>query len=60
MEIIKNYSKESLMLIVQGKILESSTIYNYDCKVYDGLILNGYDRYRTLQHTNEFAEEKIT
>ncbi len=39
-------SKEQLMPIIQGKMLEGSTIHPDGCKAYDGLILNGYDRYR--------------
>ena len=41
-EIVKNCTKEQLMPIVQGKILEGSTINTDGWKAYDGLILNGY------------------
>jgi transposase len=57
-EIVKNCSKESLMPIIQGKILEGSTIYTDGWRAYDGLILNGYDHYRIFHHTNEFARGK--
>ncbi len=36
------------MPIIQGKILEGSTIYTDGRKAYDGLILNGYDHYSQL------------
>ncbi|EDN33858.1 conserved hypothetical protein [Francisella tularensis subsp. tularensis FSC033] len=53
-----NCSKESLMPIIQGKILENSTIYTDGWKAYDGLILNGYDHYRIYHSHNEFARGK--
>ena len=39
-EIVENCSKEKLMPIIQGKILEGSTIYTDGWKAYNGLILN--------------------
>ena len=54
-EIVENCSKESLMPIIQGKILEGSTVYTDGWKAYDGLILNGYDHYRIHHSHNEFA-----
>ncbi|AVC43292.1 IS1595 family transposase [Francisella tularensis subsp. novicida] len=56
--IVPNCSKESLMPIIQGKILENSTIYTHGWKAYDGLILNGYDHYRIYHSHNEFARGK--
>ena len=44
--IVPDCSKESLMPIIQGIILEGSTIHSDGWKAYDGLILNGYDHYR--------------
>ncbi|ORU80367.1 transposase, partial [Francisella tularensis subsp. holarctica] len=34
--MVPNCSKESLMPIIQGKILENSTIYTDGWKAYDG------------------------
>ena len=48
------------MPIIQGKILEGSTIHTDGWKAYDGLILNGYDHYRVFHNQNEFAREKAT
>ena len=56
--IVQNCSKESLMPIIQGKILEGSTIHTDGWKAYDGLILNGYDHYRVFHNQNEFARGK--
>jgi transposase-like protein len=42
-EIVKNCSKDELTPIIQGKILEGSTIYSDGWKADDGLILNGYE-----------------
>ena len=56
--IVPNCSKEELMPIIQGKILEGSTIHTDGWKAYDGLILNGYNHYRVFHSENEFAREK--
>ena len=64
-EIVKNCSKDEptvgdsqLMPIIQGKILENSTIHTDGWRAYDGLILNGYDHYRVFHSHNEFARGK--
>ena len=57
-EIVENCSKSSLMPIIQGKILEGSTIHTDGWKAYDGLILNGYDHYRVYHSKDEFARGK--
>lgn len=46
------------MPIIQGRILEGSTVYTDGWKAYDGLILNGYDHYRVFHSHNEFARGK--
>lgn len=56
--IVKGCSKAELMPIIQGKVLEGSTIYSDGWKAYDGLILNGYDHYRVFHSKNEFARGK--
>ena len=57
-KIVPNCSKEELMPIIQGKILEGSTIHTDGWKAYDALILNGYSHYRVFHHENEFARGK--
>ncbi|MGL5784035.1 MAG: IS1595 family transposase [Alphaproteobacteria bacterium] len=57
-EVVQNCSKASLMPIIQGKILEDSTVYTDGWKAYDGLILNGYDHYRVFHSRDEFARGK--
>ena len=42
-QIIKKCSKQEIMPIIQGKVLENSTIYSDGWKAYDGLVLNGYE-----------------
>ena len=54
-EIVRNCSRESLLPIIQGKILEGSTIHTDGWRAYNGLILNGYDHYRVFHSKNEFA-----
>ncbi len=54
-EVVKNCSKEQLMPIIQGKILEGSTIHADGWKAYDGLILNGYEHYRVYHSKDEFV-----
>ena len=56
--IVPNCSKEELMPIIQGEILEGSTIHTDGWKAYDGLILNGYNHYRVFHSENEFARGK--
>ena len=57
-QIVPNCTKEELMPIIEGKILEGSTIHSDGWKGYDGLILNGYDHYRVFHSKNEFARGK--
>ena len=57
-EIIKNCSKEEIMPVIQGKILEGCRVHTDGWKAYDGLILNGYDGYRVYHSANEFARGK--
>ena len=57
-EIVKNCTIEQLMSIIQGKILEGSTINTDVWKAYDGLILNGYTYHRVFHSKNEFARGK--
>jgi transposase len=57
-QIVDNCSKDNLRPVIQGKILEGSTIYTDGWKAYDGLILNGYDHYRVYHSHNEFARGK--
>ena len=56
--VVKNCSKKELMPIIEGKILEGSTIHTDGWKAYDGLILNGYDHYRVYHSKDEFARGK--
>lgn len=56
--IVKNCKREQLMPIIEGKILEGSTIYSDGWKSYDGLILNGYDHYRVYHSKDEFVRGK--
>ena len=57
-EVVKKVSRKELMPIIQGKILEGSTIYTDGWKAYDGLILNGYNHYRIFHSKDEFARGK--
>lgn len=57
-QIVQNCSRQELMPIIQGKVLEGSTIYTDAWRAYDGLVLNGYKHYRIHHHKNEFARGK--
>jgi transposase-like protein len=46
------------MPIIEGKILEGSTIHTDGWKAYDGLVLNGYDHYRVFHSKDEFVRGK--
>jgi transposase-like protein len=56
--IVPDCTKEALMPIIKGQILEGATIHTDGWKAYDGLILNGYDHYRVYHSANEFARGK--
>ena len=56
--IVPDCSKDSLMPIIQGKVLEWSTVNSDGWTSYDGLILNGYEHYRVFHSKNEFARGK--
>ena len=46
------------MTIIQGKVLEGSSINTDGWKAYDGLVVNGYDHYRVFHSHYEFARGK--
>ena len=56
--VVPNCSKEALMPIIQGQILEGSMVHTDGGKAYDGLIVNGYDHYRVFHCENEFTRGK--
>lgn len=56
--VVPDCSKDSLLPIIQWKILEGSTIHSDGWKSYDGLIINWYDHYRVFHSENEFARGK--
>lgn len=56
--IVPDCSRESLLPIIQGKVLEWSTIHSDGWRSYDGLILNWYDHYRVFHSENEFVRGK--
>ena len=56
--VVLDCSREALMSIIQGLILEHSKIYTDGWKAYDGLVLNGYEHYRVFHSENEFARGK--
>jgi transposase-like protein len=57
-QIVKNCTKAELMPIIEGKILEGSTIHTDGWKAYDGLVLNGYNHYRVFHSKDEFVRGK--
>jgi transposase len=57
-QIVSHCSRQELMPIIQGKVLEHSTVYTDGWKAYDGLVLNGYEHYRIYHSHNEFARGK--
>ncbi len=56
--VVKDCKKAQLMPIIEGRVLEGSTIYSDGWKSYDGLILNGYDHYRVYHSKDEFVRGK--
>ena len=56
--VVPDCSRESLMPIIKGLILEQSTIYTDGWRAYDGLVHNGYEHYRVFHSENEFVRGK--
>jgi len=57
-KVVKKCSREELLPIIKGKILEETTVYTDGWKSYDGLVLDGYKHYRIYHSKNEFARGK--
>lgn len=57
-KVVSDCSREELLPIIKGKVLEGSDIYTDGWRAYDGLILDGYKHYRIHHHKNEFARGK--
>jgi transposase-like protein len=53
--MILNYSREELLPIIRGKILEWSTIHTDGGRACDDLVLNDYDHFHDFHKFNEFA-----
>jgi len=53
--VVENCSKQALMPVLRGHILEESDVYTDGWKAYDGLIKDGYKHHRIHHHLNEFA-----
>lgn len=56
--VVKNCSKEQLLPIIKGEILEGSTIHTDGWPAYDSLIANGYNHYRVFHSHDEFVRGK--
>lgn len=54
-EIVKNCSREQLLPIIQGKILEGSTIHTDGWRAYNSLIINGYTHHRVFHSHDEIC-----
>lgn len=57
-QIVRNCTRAELLPIIQGKILEGSTVHTDGWTAYDSLILNEYKHRRVYHHTNEFVRGK--
>lgn len=57
-KIVTDCTREELMPVIKGKVLEGSTVYTDGWKSYDGLILYGYKHRRIYHHKNEFARKR--
>ena len=57
-QVVENCSKEQLMPVIKGKVLEETTVYTDGWKAYDSLITEGYEHYRIFHSENEFARGK--
>ena len=58
LSVVKNCSKQELMPIIVGRVLEGTDSYTDGWKAYDGLVLKGYEHHRIHHHQNQFARGK--
>ena len=56
--VVENCSRQELMPILKGRVLEHSDVYTDGWKAYDGLLTSGYRHHRVHHHENEFARGK--
>ena len=57
-KVVKDCSREQILPILKGKILEESTGFTDGWKSYHGLIYQGFQHYRIYHSKNEFARGK--
>lgn len=57
-KVVESCSRQQILPILKGKILEDSTIYTDGWKSYHGLIYQGFHHYRIYHSKNEFARGK--
>lgn len=57
-QIVASCSKKELLPVIQGKVMEGSTIYTDSWKSYDSLVVKGYKHHRIRHSHNEFAQGK--
>ena len=58
-QVIKRATKENILPILQGKILEETTVHTDGWKSYDGLIdVNNFKHYRVYHSKDEFVRGK--
>jgi transposase len=57
-KVVQNCSREQILPILKGKILEESTVFTDSWKSYHGLIYQGFQHYRIYHSKNEFARGK--
>ena len=57
-KVVKDCSREQILPILKGKILEESTVFADGWKSYHGLIYQGFQHYRIYHSKNEFARGK--
>lgn len=55
---IRNCTRQQLIPIIKGKVLEGSTVHTDGWKSYDALILNGYKHKRVFHSKDEFVRGK--
>ena len=58
LSVVKNCSRQELMPIITGRVIEGADIYIDRWKACDGLVLKGYEQHRIHHHQNQFARGK--
>ena len=57
-QVVNSCSRNELLPVIKGRVLEETTIYTDGWKAYDSLVREGYKHHRVFHSKDEFARGK--